>query len=378
MAPRPKQCRVWAIRNKPTGLPELSGENATFALRSVELPPLQKDQVLVKALYYSNDPAQRGWIDPGIPKERLYVPPVDVGQPMRARGLGQVIESTSVKIVEDTIVRGNVDWREYTILDAQSVYVVQPWPSLNITHYLGALGNTGMTAYYGLVVVSEACKGDRIVVSGAAGATGSMVVQIAKKIVGADNVIGIAGSDEKCRWVEELGADKCELKSFEILPLFWLSTRHVNSLTNERKGLNYKSPNFERDLHEATNAGVDIYYDNVGGEILDMMLARMSRNGRIAACGAISGYNSSSPCVLKNYFQIISMRLQIRGFIVLDYPPAKALETQNLLQQAIMDDKLSVSDDNETIIPTAFEDVPKTWMRLFNGHNTGKLVTKLV
>ncbi|KAH7015880.1 hypothetical protein EDB80DRAFT_833104 [Ilyonectria destructans] len=351
MAPRPKQCRTWAIRHKPTGLPELSGDNATFALRSVELPPLQKDQVLVKALYYSNDPAQRGWIDPGIPKERLYVPPVDVGQPMRARGLGQVIESTSVKIVEGAIVRGNVDWREYTILDAESVYVVQPSPSLNITHYLGALGNTGMTAYYGLVVVSEACKGDRIVVSGAAGATGSMVVQIAKKIVGADNVIGIAGSDEKCRWVEELGADKC---------------------------LNYKSPNFERDLHEATNAGVDIYYDNVGGEILDMMLARMSRNGRIAACGAISGYNSSSPCVLKNYFQIISMRLQIRGFIVLDYPPAKALETQNLLQQAIMDDKLSVSDENETIIPTAFEDVPKTWMRLFNGHNTGKLVTKLV
>ncbi|KAM6522912.1 quinone oxidoreductase [Fusarium falciforme] len=351
MAHRPEQSRVWVVKNKPTGLPELSGDHPTFALEQANLPPLRKDQTLVKALYYSNDPAQRSWIDPSIPKERLYVPPVDAGEPMRARGLGQVVESTSAKVAVGSTVRGNVNWREYTILDADSVFVIEPPPGLSPTHYLGALGNTGLTAYYGLVIVSEARKSDRIVVSGAAGATGSMVVQIAKKIVGATHVIGIAGSDEKCRWVEELGADKC---------------------------LNYKSPHFERDLYEATGAGVDLFYDNVGGSILDMMLARMSRHGRIAACGAISEYNTSNPCVLKHYFHIISMRLQIRGFILFDYPPAEALEVQNLLQQAIVDGKLSVSDGNETIVSTTFEDVPRTWLRLFDGNNTGKLVTRLV
>jgi len=221
---------------------------------------------------------------------------------------------------------------------------------LSISQYLGAFGSTGLTAYYGLVVVGEAKAGQRVVVSGAAGATGSMVVQIAKKIVGCSEVIGIAGSDEKCRWVESLGADKC---------------------------LNYKKPGFYEELKKATDGFVDQFFDNVGGEILDFMLARMKRNGVVVACGSISGYNSSEPTLLKNYFQIITFRLSVRGFVVVDYLH-KAKETVDLFLKALEEGKLTISSQNEQVVPTKFEDVPKTWLKLFEGGNTGKLVTKLV
>jgi NADPH-dependent curcumin reductase CurA len=184
---------------------------------------LNNDQVLVKALYYSNDPAQRGWISPDIPAGRLYVPPVQVGDAMRARGLCEVIDSKSPNLPKGTIVQCSPNWNEYAVLDSHTVTPVQPLPNgLSLTHYLGALGGTGLTAYYGLVVICEAKRGDKVVVSGAAGATGSMVVQIAKHIVGAGNVIGIAGTDDKCRWVESLGADKCEC------PYYLLRTSYLS------------------------------------------------------------------------------------------------------------------------------------------------------
>lgn len=123
---------------------------------------------------------------------------------------------------------------------------------------------------------------------------------------------------------------------------------------------------------------MDIYYDNVGGEILDLMFSHMSRNGRIAACGAITGYNSKEPDVVRNWFHVISMRLSIRGFIILDYAPEEARKTQELLRRAIEDGTLRVSEESQTVVETRMEDVPKTWLRLFEGQNTGKLVTKLV
>lgn len=141
--------------------------------------------------------------------------------------------------------------------------------------------------------------------------------------------------------------------------------------------MNYKSTTFAQDLKAATADGVDIYYDNVGGNILDMMLGLMSRNGRIAACGAITGYNSEDPCILENYFQIISMRLQVRGFIVLDYPLDKAMQAQKLLRRAIEDQKIHLDTKNETVVRASFQDVPTTWLRLFEGQNVGKLVTHI-
>ncbi|KIW99122.1 uncharacterized protein Z519_00785 [Cladophialophora bantiana CBS 173.52] len=354
MAATPTSTRTWILANHPKGIPTFSSsdENPTFKLVEQPLPPLQPNQVLVKVLFFSNDPAQRPAIDAAVKAERHYTAPVEIGQSMIARGLAEVIASTADNLPKGTIVQAAPGWTEYAVLNAADCSPRQPLPNgLSLTHYLGAFGGPGLTAYYGLVVIGEAKKGMRVVVSGAAGATGSMVVQIAKNIVGCSEVIGIAGSDAKCRWVESLGADKC---------------------------LNYKSPTFEQDLNKATEGFVDIYFDNVGGQILDLMLARLKRYGVAIACGSISGYNSTEPTVLKNYFQVITMRLSIRGFIVSDYL-SKAQETVQMFVQAVKDGKLKISnEESEQVVDTKFEDVPKTWLKLFEGGNTGKLVTKLV
>lgn len=177
-----------------------------------------------------------------------------------------------------------------------------------------------------------------------------MVVQIAKNLLGCKKVIGIAGTDDKCKWVERLGADAC---------------------------LNYKSPSFKQDLVQATEGFVEVYFDNVGGEILDLMLGRMARFGRVAACGAISGYNNASDAYgIKNWFEVITQRIEIRGFIVLD-AGAKIPQLVSELTQAYKDGKLKIGAENETIIPGGFEKIPQTWLELFSGANTGKLVTKI-
>jgi len=245
-------------------------------------------------------------------------------------------------------------------VDAQACQAAPELPKgLNRTHYLGALGMTGLTAYYGIKEVGEAKAGDVVVVSGAAGATGSMVVQIAKKILGVKRVVGIAGGGEKCRYVEEvLGADRC---------------------------VDYKKEGWREELVDATSAAegghekgfVDVYFDNVGGGMLDFMLTRMALHGRVVACGAISEYNSSEGTVLKNYFEVISMRIQIRGMIVLDYVH-KMQEVMGIFQQAIEEGKLKIGEESEHVVESSFEDVPKVWMTLFEGANTGKLITKVM
>jgi NADPH-dependent curcumin reductase CurA len=346
----PHSTRQWLLAEKPTDLPVLEGPSQTFKLHTRELPALQDDQVLVQVLYLSNDPAQRGWISRDINPERLYTVPVKLNTPMHARALCKVLESKSSNIKKGTDVLAAPGWTEYAVLDTKAVQPAPDLPGgLNITHYLGALGGTGLTAYYGLKVVAEAEASDRVVVSGAAGATGSMVVQIAKKLIGCKRVIGIAGSDEKCRWVESLGADIC---------------------------LNYKKSSFKEDLVKETEGFIDVYFDNVGGEILDLMFTRMAKGGRIAACGEISNYNKSASKRegLKNWFEVISMRIQIRGFIVTDYL-SKRGEVLDIFRKAIEDGKLDIGVESEQVIPAKFEDIPKVWMKLFEGSNTGKLIT---
>jgi len=175
--------RSWILARYPDGVPTYSGPSPTFKLVERELPPLKEDQVLVKTLYLSNDPAQRTWINNALSTERNYAKPVEINTPMHARGLAEVIESRSAALPKGTIVLAGVNWNEYAVVDAKDVTPREPLPNgLSISHYLGALGPTGLTAYYGLVVIGEAKAGQRVVVSGAAGATGSMVVQIAKKV----------------------------------------------------------------------------------------------------------------------------------------------------------------------------------------------------
>ncbi|ORY15121.1 hypothetical protein BCR34DRAFT_478361 [Clohesyomyces aquaticus] len=348
-----QKTRQWILSNPPENDPVLSGDNATFSLETKTLSAPGPNQVLVKALYISNDPAQRGWIQKGVDPKRLYTEPVVKGGIMRAFAVAEVVETNS-DLKKGQLVLATTGWTEYAVLDAKDCRPVQADESAGIrpTHFIGSLGGPGLTAYYGLVDVVGTKAEDTVVVSGAAGATGSMVVQIAKHIVGCKKVIGIAGGPKKCKWVESLGADVC---------------------------VDYKSPNFKEELEKATDGFVEVYFDNVGGEILDLMLTRMKRHGRISACGAISNYNKmGDPVGIKNWFEIITNRIEIKGFIVTD--AVVAGKTGAILQklvQGIKEGKVKIGEESETVVPTKFEDVPKTWMMLYEGGNQGKLVTAL-
>ena len=287
-----QQTQQWILANPPSKDPVIDGDNATFKLQTVTLPAPGPDQVLLKVQYLSNDPAQRGWIQQGVDPERLYTEPVKQGEVMRAFGVSEVVQSNSSTIQQGQLVLATTGWTEYAVVDAKECRPIRPDPQAGIrpTHFIGALGGTGLTAYYGLIDIVRTTAADTVVVSGAAGATGSMVVQLAKHLVGCKKVIGIAGGAKKCAWVESLGADIC---------------------------VDYKAPDFVEKLKAATEGFVDVYFDNVGGEILSLMLTRMKRYGRISACGAVSTYNDRDIGV-HNWFEIITNRLEVRGFIVTD------------------------------------------------------------
>lgn len=184
----PTTTRQWILQNKPLEFAVLDGEDPTFRLITADLPQLSENQVLVKTLYFSNDPAQRSWIKRDVIPERLYLPPVNIGSPMSAGGIAEVIESKTPEIPKGTLILAKVDWTEYSVLDAAKCTPIQPLPGLSITHFMGAFGLTGVTAYYGLREIAKVTKDDAVVVSGAAGATGSMAVQIAKKMLGSKYV----------------------------------------------------------------------------------------------------------------------------------------------------------------------------------------------
>ncbi|KAF2427810.1 NAD(P)-binding protein [Tothia fuscella] len=349
----PTNSRHWVLSNKPTGLPILDGPDATFQLETKSLPPVEDDQVLLKVLYWSNDPAQRLWIDPNISPDRLYVDPVEMGYTMRSYScICEVLQSQWTNISVGSIVMADVGWCEYAVVPAGDCIPVQPIAGLEPTHYISLFGLAGVTAYYGLVDIAKTGADDAVVISGAAGAVGSNAVQVAKHVLDCKKVIGIAGTDAKCRWVESLGADIC---------------------------VNYKGTDFQKHLGEATNGFVEVFFDNVGEEVLDFMLTRVKKNGRIAACGAIASYNGTVTGGIKNWYQVIAMRLQIRGMVVTDaIPTGRFSAIVDLLKQGYRDGKIKATEQGMTVVPTSFEDVPKTWMRLFDGRGSGKLLTQLV
>ncbi|KAJ3022664.1 hypothetical protein HKX48_005594 [Thoreauomyces humboldtii] len=348
MSTTPTTTKQWKLTSNPKGLPTIKDN---FKLEDAQIPELKDGQVLLKSLYFSNDPAQRGWMDHYEDESRLYVPPIHVGEVVRAGMIAEVVQSKSADLKEGDQVQAFGGWTQYSVQDAKGLNVLKPLPGgLPVTHYLGALGLTGLTAYYGVKEIMRAGPDDVVIVSGAAGAAGSMAVQIAKNIIGCKRVIGIAGGEKKCKWVKELGADEC---------------------------LDYKASTFAEDLIKATPDFCNAYFDNVGGEILDLILSRMARNGRIAACGAISDYNAGdAKSGIKNWFNVISMRLEIKGFIVMDYLH-KVGEVQQILRKGLEEKKLHIADA-EHVVPTKIEDVPTTWLTLFSGGNTGKLITKLL
>lgn len=323
----------------------------TFKLNTDNKTPnpssLQDGQILFQTFYMSLDPAMRGWLN----DTRSYIPPVQIGAVMRAGGsTGRVVASKSSKFQQGDIVYTTAaGWAEYSVVKDKDV---QPVPDTgegkrrSAIDSLSVVGMTGLTAYFGIIKIGEVKQGDMVVVSGAAGATGSVVGQICK-IKGA-TVVGIAGSDEKCRWLtEELGFDKA---------------------------LNYKSTNFAKEFREATKPRlIDVYFDNVGGEILDLALSRAAPFARFVMCGGISQYNEAVAKGPKNYLMIVSMRIRMQGFIVMDFTEEWPQARQQLAQW-VKEGKIK---RGETIVEGGLKEAEQALVRLYEGANTGKMLVEV-
>ncbi|PKK76900.1 NADP-dependent leukotriene B4 12-hydroxydehydrogenase [Rhizophagus irregularis] len=303
------------------------------------LADLKDGQLLVKAYYLSLDPAMRGWMN----STRSYIRPVEINEIMRGQIVGEVVLSKNPKFKVGDKVQGFLGWQEYALTNGQDIEKITPPPGASLRDYVGIFGGTGMTAYFGLLD-GKPKPGDTVVVSGAAGATGSTVGQIAK-IKGA-RVIGIAGSEEKCNWlVNDLG--------FDI-------------------ALNYRDPEFASKLAKATPQYIDIYFDNVGGDILDHCLKRIAKNGRIVLCGAISQYNEKQPKGPAFYTALITQRAKMEGFIIFDYAqkfPIAIKDMAKWLQEGKIKRKEYIID--------GLENAPNGLLKLFNGYNTGKMLVKV-
>jgi NADPH-dependent curcumin reductase CurA len=296
-------------------------------------------EALVELAYISLDPAMRGWVNDG----RSYVPPVGIGEVMRAGGVGKVVASNSDGLAEGDHVVGMLGVQRYAITDGRGVTKVDP-NLVGLPTYLGAVGMPGMTAYFGMLDVGKPQEGDTVVVSGAAGAVGGLAGQIAK-IKGA-RVIGIAGGEEKCRHVvEDLGFDAC---------------------------IDYKGGDVPGGLKEHCPDGINVYFDNVGGEILEACLARLALHARVVICGAISQYNESEPPKLANYMALLVTRSSMTGIIVFDwadrYPEGAAQ-----MAQWLAEGRITARED----IVEGLETFPETLQMLFTGQNNGKLVLKV-
>ena len=320
---------------RPSGLPKRSDWNYTE--EPVRDPG--PGQFVVKNLYISLDPAMRGWMNEG----RSYIEPVKIGDVMRAGAVGRVVASQNPNFKIDEHVFGVLGMQEYATSDGTGITKVDP----NIAPlpvYLGALGITGLTAYFGLLEIGKPVAGDTVVVSGAAGATGMVVGQIAK--IKGCRAVGIAGGAEKCNYaVRELGFDAC---------------------------IDYKSENIMESLRRHCPKGINVYFDNVGGEILDAALAQLARHARVAICGAISQYNSTSGIKgPANYLSLLVNSASMEGFVVFNFASRYGEGIRELAVWRAQG-KLKTRED----IVEGFQTFPETLLKLFSGENFGKLMIK--
>ncbi|NJM90564.1 MAG: NADP-dependent oxidoreductase, partial [Hydrococcus sp. RU_2_2] len=305
------------------------------------VPTLEEGQILVRNIYLSLDPTNRGWLD----ERENYLPPVAIGEVMRGFGIGIVEQSRNANFPEGTFVQGVLGWQDYAIADSTNLYELPAYPSIPLTAYLGLFGFIGMTAYFGLLDIGKPKVGETLVVSGAAGAVGSLVGQIGK-ILGC-RVVGIAGSEEKCRWLkDELGFDAA---------------------------INYKTESVLESLQQHCPNGIDVYFENVGGEILDAVLSLINLRARIVLCGLISQYNATSPVPGPyNFVNILIKRARLEGFIVLDYFN-RAQEALADLGQWYAQGKIKYRVD----VIDGLENAPGTINKLFDGTNQGKLIIRV-
>ncbi|HEY6271446.1 MAG TPA: NADP-dependent oxidoreductase [Terriglobales bacterium] len=324
---------------RPQGLPKRT--DWKYAEAAVRDPG--PGEVLVKTLYLSLDPAMRGWMNEG----RSYIAPVGIGEVMRAGGAGRVIASGNPAFAVGDHVTGILGAQEYALVEAQAAKgLIKVDPKLvPLPVYVGALGLTGLTAYFGLLDVGQAKLGDTVVVSGAAGATGMSAGQIAK--IKGCRVVGIAGGPQKCAYiVKELGFDAA---------------------------IDYKNENVMEGLRKHCPQGINVYFDNVGGDILDAALANLARGARVVICGAISQYNSTTGIKgPANYLSLLINSARMEGFVVFNYL-ARYGEAAREMAGWMMAGKLKSKED----IVEGFETFPDTLLKLFRGENVGKLMIKL-
>ncbi|EAR88163.1 zinc-binding dehydrogenase family oxidoreductase (macronuclear) [Tetrahymena thermophila SB210] len=295
------------------------------------------DQILVRVKFISIDASMRVWISGA----KTYMDPVNPGDVMPASCIGEVVFSRSPDLNKGDLVLGLMKWQKYLILDRKGLMKV-PKEYPNPEHFLGVLGTNGLTAYFGMFDIGKPQKGETVVVSAAAGAVGQIAVQLAKS-VGA-RVIGMAGSKDKCEFVKSLGADEC---------------------------INYKEDDIFKKLKEYCPKGIDVYFDNVGGEILDLCLLLVRDHCRIVMCGAISGYNSTKPYAIKNYQRLIIKKGLMQGFIVMDYAK-RYKEAIAYLGNLISKNQLKHTED----VLYGLDSAPRGLRRLIGGDNTGKVIIK--
>ncbi|CAM3109337.1 NADP-dependent oxidoreductase [Pseudomonas floridensis] len=329
--------RQFLLAKRPSG----AVRRDDFTYQEVPVPALADGQILLRNKYLSLDPAMRGWMNEG----KSYIPPVQLGEVMRALGVGEVLESKNPKFSKGDHVQGAIGVQDYFVGEPKGFYKVDtnlaPLPL-----YLSALGMTGMTAYFALLDVGQPKSGDTVVISGAAGAVGSIAGQIAK--IKGCRVVGIAGGKEKCSLLtEELGFDAA---------------------------IDYKA---EDDIHKALKRecpdGVNVYFDNVGGDILDAVLSQLAVGARVVICGAISQYNATTAVKgPANYLSLLVNRARMEGFVVLDHA-ARFGEAGQELAGWVKEGKIKSKEH----IEEGLETFPETLLKLFSGENFGKLMLKV-
>jgi hypothetical protein len=331
----PETNRQWRLASRPVG----EVQPSDFEWAETPLAPLADGEVRVRTLWLSFDPAMRGWMD----DRRSYIPPMALGDPVRAGAVGQVVESKHHAYAPGALVQGMFGWQDYATARGDGLARVPA--GVPPSWVLGVLGITGLTAYFGLLDVGKPKAGDVVVVSGAAGATGSIAGQIAR--IQGCRVIGIAGGAEKCRWlVDEARFDAA---------------------------IDYKSERVGARLDALCPKGVDVYFDNVGGDILDAVLARIATRARVVLCGAISRYNEKElPPGPRNYVQLVVQRGRMEGFIVIDYA-ARFAEAAGRLREWVEAGEIVHEQD----VQHGLENAPRTLLRLFRGENRGKQLLQL-
>jgi NADPH-dependent curcumin reductase CurA len=329
--------KVIVLYRRPAGKADLSD----FKTNIEEIPTADDGEVLLKTRYVSVDPYLRGRMNDG----ESYIPPFELNKPLQSGIIAEVIDSNNTLFKIGDFVLGNLDWKEYQVSDGKGLRIIPNDPNY-LTAYLGVLGMTGLTAYLGLTQIGFPKPGETLVVSGAAGAVGSIVGQVGK-LLGC-RVVGITGSDEKVHLLK--------------------SKFHFD------EAINYKNTvDLTRAIKAACPDGVDIYFDNVGGKISDDVLNNINKHARIPLCGAISLYNDAIP-VLGPYIQPILVKKSalIQGFIVGDFA-AQFPEATRQLTEWLMADKLTY---HETIYE-GFDHIPEAFLGLFEGSNKGKMVVKI-